>query len=393
MIRNKYFTVAILLSSLFAISCSNYRIYNLNDAPCIEIEDHGLIYALPKTVLRVEVETRKVEYKAGSYASYAEKYLGIQNVPKKDSIAWYISDVQISSYAVPDSGHYYYIESDHPTQSDFLQLSQQGLIVSINSPVDEQVDETNTDLFLNKVFNKSIKHTQLPVMDAQTERIDTTFRTIVTDSSFLRIPVLHKQQVNKTMEEKASEIADLILELREEKVALITGDINKFPDGDALGIIISEFKKIEDQYLPLFTGTQSEQVVRSVYDFTPSLQNQKSNNVLFRFSPHKGILSNTDLSGVPVMVVASDQRYTKNVESFIQHKDTIVEKAKGLFYRIPEEAVVQIVEDSKVIASKRIQLAQYGKNNILPFRFIKNKNLKIEFYPGTGALKGVSSLQ
>lgn len=385
----KIFIYLSIISIIFISSCSNYRIYNLKEAKDIEIENHGLIYALPKTVLRVEVEATQTEFKPGPYASYASKYLGISNVPKKDSIAWFISDVQISTYPEPDPNQYYYIETNRFNQTDLLTLTETGLIVSLEGEAGKPASGSKTDLFLNQVFNQPIELTQLPVMDAQTERIDTTYRTIITDTSFLRIPVLRKQQVNKSLEEKAEEIANLILELREEKIALLIGDINEFPDGKALEIIINEFEKMEKQYLPLFTGTRTEQVLSAVYEFTPTINNQGSKNILLRFSPHKGILSNTDLSGNPVMVEVINRDFTRTFDDFKIHKDTLVEESKGLVYRVPDEAIVRVVNGSKVIATKKTSIAQYGKINILPKRLISKKGIKIDFYPETGGIKSI----
>ena len=383
------FAAVMVIEMVLLSSCSSYKIYNLKDARNVDIQHNGVVYALPKTVLRIEMEVTMQELKPGPYAAYAAKYLGISNVPRTDSVVWFISDIHIESYSEPDPDHYYCVESDKSVVSDMINLSKQGLIVAINGNADYSETDSKTDLFLNQVFNKPIELSQLPVMDAQTERIDTTYRTIFTDSTFMRIPVMRKQQVNKSLEEKAEEIAGLILELREEKVALLTGDINEFPDGEALSIILHEFKEIEEQYLPLFTGSRSEQVIKAVYEFTPTSENQKSKNILFRFSPQNGILSNTDLSGIPVLVEVENQDYTTNFGDFIQYKDSLLENAGGLYFRIPDKAIVRIVQDDKVIATKKLQVAQYGKIDALPLSLLKSSK-RVEFYPETGALKGIS---
>ncbi len=379
----------LVLSAIVFYSCGSYKIYNLKDASGVEIEDHGLIYALPKTVIRIEVEASHVEFKSGPYAKYAGKYLGIANVPEQDSVTWLISDVHINSYPVPDPNHYYCVETDANFHALLFNLSEYGFLTSVGGERGREIASSETDLFLNQVFNQPIELSQLPVMDAQTERIDTTYRTIITDTSFLRIPVMRKQQVNKSLEEKAEEIANLILELREEKVALLIGDMNEFPDGKALEIIINEFREIEEQYLPLFTGTRTEKVFKTVYEFIPSINNQASKNVLFRFSPKMGILSNTNLTGSPVMIEVVNQEFTTEFLPYQFHKDTLIETGTGLVYRIPDEAVVRIVDGSKVIATQKLPIAQYGKINCLPKSLLTKKGLQIDFYPESGALKAI----
>jgi len=391
LLYQKLFTAVFLINILLVSSCSNYKIYNLKNASSHEIANHGLVYSLPKTVLRVEVTATKTAYKPGPYSLFAAKYLGITNVPKKDSVAWYISDVNINSYPEPDQDHYYFIESNRFGTNDLINLSNNGLIVSFGNNVEMETKKPKTDLFLNQVFSEAIELTKLPVMNAQTEVIDTTYRTVITDSSFLKLPVLRKQQVNKSLEKKAEEIANLILELREEKVALLIGDINEFPDGRALEIIINEFEKIEEQYLPLFTGTRTTREFKTVFEFTPSINNQKSKNILFRFSSKNGILSNTDLRGRPIMVEAINSNNTLKFDNFQLHKDTLVVEDKGIIYRIPDEAMVRIVDNKKVIATRKTNVAQYGKLNILPKRIISKKNIKIDFYPEFGSIKSIKN--
>lgn len=392
LIEEMKFKVAYLpiLLILLLSSCTSVRVFNVHDAQQYEIQHDGIIYALPRTVIRIEVEATKVVTQKGPYADYAEKYLGITNAPLKDSIQWLLSDLRISSYAEPDSNQFYFIESGKQNIAQLINVTPEGLLVSFNHKETYKQEGLQTDLFLNQVFNEAIELTQLPVMNAQTERIDTTYRTILTDSSSIRIPVLRKQQVNKSLESKAQEIADLILELREEKVALLIGDVDEFPDGKALAIIIEEFERIEERYLPLFTGTQKKESLTAVFEFNPNQENLSSKNILFRFSEDRGILSNVDLSGRPVLIEMENQGSTDHLLKFTNHTDTIIETENGLFYRIPDVTTVKVIDDTKVIATSKLPVAQYGKLAIMPLEILNRKNASIEFYPESGALKKIS---
>ena len=379
-----------LIILLVGYGCNSTRVINVKNAGDYEIKSNGVVYSLPKTILKIEVEATKFETKAGPYASYAEKFLGISDIHAYDSVKWQITDIDISYYSEPDPDHYYFVESKRSVLPQLLQLSNDGIIISINNKIEKTPVENKTSLFLNYDFSETIELNQLPVINAQTEKIDTTYRTITTDSSSMVIPVLRKQQVNKSTEEKAKEIANLILDLREEKVSLLIGDIEEFPDGKAIEIIINEFKKIENQYLPLFTGTNSEQKFKAVFEFTPNDQNLDSKNILFRFSKHNGIVSNKDLSGEPVMIEVQNLNHTKYLDDFILHKDTLTNVNEGFIYRISDKGIVKIIEGNDVIATKKVNIAQYGKINTIPGKLFKKKNIKIIFNE-SGSINSISN--
>ena len=380
----------ILFIVIFGYGCNTVNIINVNNTEDIEIKKDGIIYSLPKTVFNIEVEVSRTETKAGPYASYAEKYLGISNVIKKDSVSWQITDVNIFSYAEPDPEQVYYMESCLSAPTQLIQLTKDGLILGINGDCTSHNSENKTNIFLNNDFSETIELNQLPVINAQTEKIDTTYRTITTDSSSTVIPVLKKYQVNKSSEAKAEEIANFILDLREEKVSILIGDLKEYPDGKAMEIIMNEFRTIENQYLPLFTGKNSVQKYKAVFEFIPTNQNLDSKNVLFRFSSKNGILSNKELAGEPVLIHIQNMNNTESLDSFFCQKDTTVKNSNGLIYRLPEQANVKIIEGENVIATKKVSIAQYGKVNVLPSKILKNKNITLKFDPEYGSLISVS---
>jgi len=385
----KSIKILAILILILSFGCTSYRVVNVKDAGAIEIKNNGIIYALPKTTFQIEVVATKFETKAGPYSSYAEKYLGIPDVSKNDSIKSEITDINITSYSEPDPDHFYFIESNNTNLPQLVQLNEDGLLISINEDGEYVSEPHPTNLFLNHDFSETIELSQLPVIDAQTEKIDTTYRTITTDSSSLVIPVLRKQQVNKSTEEKAEEIANFILDLREEKVSLLIGDLEEFPDGKAIEIIINEFENIESQYLPLYTGSQSIKKYKAVFEFTPNEQNLNSKNILFRFSERNGIVSNKDLAGEPVMIEIQNLKNTINLDEFLIHKDTLVEDDKGFIYRIPDKAIVKIIEGNNVIATKKVNVAQYGKLNTIPVKLLKRRNIAIRFNQSTGSIYSI----
>ena len=61
--------------------------------------DYGVTYFLPKTVFTVQVNYSKVTQKAGPFAKYAEKYLGLneQSIIPEDRIYYTLDKVTVES--------------------------------------------------------------------------------------------------------------------------------------------------------------------------------------------------------------------------------------------------------------------------------------------------------
>lgn len=43
-------------------------------------KDYGVVYALPKTQIEIEIKANKVNYKPGEFSKYADRYLRLTNV-------------------------------------------------------------------------------------------------------------------------------------------------------------------------------------------------------------------------------------------------------------------------------------------------------------------------
>ena len=57
---------------------------------------YGIVYSLPQTALDIEViVTRSVE-KAGPFAKYAQKYLGMAPTANTDRTVWKIDDLKVN---------------------------------------------------------------------------------------------------------------------------------------------------------------------------------------------------------------------------------------------------------------------------------------------------------
>jgi len=87
----------------------------------------GVVYSLPRTGIRIEVEAEQQLLVHGPYNAFAQKYLGINDAPKADEENWIITSVKMDTYGEPDPTAVYKAVGNTAT---LLSLSEEGVIIS-----------------------------------------------------------------------------------------------------------------------------------------------------------------------------------------------------------------------------------------------------------------------
>ncbi len=377
------YLLPLLITFLFiGYSCTSVKVVHKSQLD--EIKDNSIYYSLPKTVLKVNVELTRSITVPGPFNRYADKYLGITNAIKTKNEEWSISNIEILSYPVPDNKNIYYIQSNKNSIAENIVLSNDGLLLAINKDIVVENQEFNTNSFL--VFGEeSISFTEQSVKKNLIERVDTTFKTIETDTAVSRIQVLKKFVEGKTQEENAEEAANFIIRLRKRRFKLLAGMNAKNTSGGALDIMIKELNKTEKEYIALFTGKTVTEKYNSSYEYSPTVNTTDGYNLeLFQFSKQKGIVEKGDNVILTVNNYGIDKINSYNV---LENKDKEIEN--GIVYRTPERAEIKVSINNKTLASKKLLIAQFGSLNALPSRILKCTNKQIEFYKDYGSIKSI----
>ena len=89
-----------------------------------------LVYSLPSTVIRLEVEASGEHFYAGPYAKYAQKYLGV-NARQTDAVSYSVTSVKMTPCTEADQAYRYTVAPGSGMPA-FLSLTSQGL-VSVSS--------------------------------------------------------------------------------------------------------------------------------------------------------------------------------------------------------------------------------------------------------------------
>jgi hypothetical protein len=324
----------------------------------------GVVYSLPRTGLHILVEVEQERLIHGPYFAFAQKYLGINDAPKTDEESWSITSVKMETYGEPDPNAVYRATGNIAT---LLSLSEDGVLLGINSEIKQDANKLNTNFFPQKLNNHDDVWTDLSMHSFLSDK-DSTKRA---GSNF------------KSFEEKAAEAASDIIKLRKRKAMTLGAKYDKLPpDGEAYKVMVTELDKIINDYIALFSGKVIKKSYKLSFDVVPDAKTGKG-LVAFRFSPTAGVLPESNVSGKPIMLeIEPNIDLKQKVEATAVGEGT----TKGIYYRVPVVAQARLLNGSEVLAQTKISIAQYGAITALPDGLL-NGEYSIEFHPATGAIR------
>ena len=341
----------------------------------------GIYYSLPKTVITANVTVEKTDKIKGPYASYALKYLGLANVIEENSTSYTIKSLTLSGKSIPDDEQYYFIDcSKIRRKSLSLNFGEEGMITGIckkNMELKNIFPDTSV-AGDDKYFNE---HEFLNSNIALA--FDTTIEKINLDSTVITKKNIKKVYVTKTAEQKAQEAAALILKLEEAKIDLYAGYSEVNYSKETIQYMVEKIEKMEKEYINLFTGAVVKHTQK--YSFTYIPVKGKTNIPLFRMSDKFGICDTSDYKGEAVYLAIKPIGNTDVLKSFDESRADAKEKNHGIYYRIPANACVSLIQNEKQIASSDILISQLGMISEM-----NNNNVKSVFlYPETGSVKKI----
>jgi len=325
---------------------------------------NSLVYSLPVTAVRVEIEAEKTISKVGPFYRYSQKFLNVSNVVIENKEEWKLKSVKVYTVGIPDDASRFVVTSSGTNVASLLNLTTEGILCGVNL-------EKTPDYVLPLKCNAEPK---APTIE---------------DVNFDAVPLLEKQLTKTSTAAMAEETANLIYKVRKRRFKILASDYEVLPpDGQSYEVMVRELNKYEKELMELFTGKKETFTVKKTFDFIPDSMSV-DDAVLCRFSEQKGIVGPMDLSGTPVYIQLSIDRHKKLPSGFVE-SDSKEPLRQGLFYRIPAKATVKIVDRNILLLEKEILLGQYGQLVSLPVDLLQKDNVRIELDPATGALKNIS---
>lgn len=329
----------------------------------------GIAYSLPCTGIKVNVIAEKQVRVAGPFASYAQKYLGIENASTANAENWEIKSIAFETFAEPDPKQVYKATGE---SASLLNLTSSGILAGVNS----EVQTENIPFATNNLASENLT-------------ADYPFTDLSMWGMFTKADSLKKYKVvPKSLEEKAAEAAETIFNLRSSRFRLLTNaDDEPLPDGRSFEVMAIELGNLENEQLALFIGKSVRKTYQYSFDFIPG-DNDVKGEVVFRFSENNGVLPKSDLSGKPVVI---DVNKMDDLEA-IQKKQVASQNPEagksGVYYRMPGKAAISLSYGAMVMATTRATIAQFGAVAPLPESLLDG-NYAVMFHPETGAIKSV----
>lgn len=345
----------ILLTALFAMGASlaataQTEIENFVPGATLE----GVSYFLPRTALRVTVETEKTVVTPGDLNKYAFRYLRLNDVPTAGSTTYAIKSIKVEPYGVIDNKKAYSVKVKSKTIAPLVTLTPDGILLAIN-------DEAEFSPVL-------------PIASSAVIPVDNPDASDFYSEDFLRAGSLLK---------KAETVAEEIYDIREKRTLIANGEADFNPtDGQQLQLMLERQDVKEAALKTLFTGTISKKSYTYIIDYTPKEGSKEF--TLFRFSKHLGLVDPDDMSGEPYCLRITDETVRPEIDPTI-----VPAKAKkplpDVRYRIPGRARIAIFDTKTTLFEQNYYVAQFGHVEHLSVDlFNKRFTTHVKFSPLTG---------
>jgi hypothetical protein len=329
----------------------------------LKSNDYGIRYVLPKTVLQVDIEYTETVRKAGRYAKYASRYLGLKEteIISENQTIYSLGNVKVTSVSVPNKEKSYLIVFKAKTTAPFAYLTEDGMICSINAEY------------------------ETPIADKKEEK---TENIIVQPVAFNPQSIYTEEYLRSGSISRMAEIAAKnIYKIRESRQDLLTGETENVPkDGEAMKLIFSNLDAQEKAWTELFTGTSETRIHRKQITIEPIGESDRE--VLFRFSQYLGVVDSDDLGGQPVYWSLKDLKTVLPAPPDPKKKAA---EEQRLVYNVPGKADLSLFYANEKIFSAVFDLTQFGTTEILATSLLENKKapVRIYFYPQLGAIKQI----
>ena len=302
-------------------------------------------YALPSTSVTVKVEVRQETFFAGPYAQFAKRMLNM-SVSDQDAITSEITRVELIPRVEADTDAWYTCDQE---SAALLSLSAQGLVSMGNSQVP-----------FSWRFLPGLKadFTDKGLTVPEKEAVETVFREMPTDTGLVTIPVEHKILVEKTLEDKASDAADVILQVRKERLNIASGNTDASYSGESLRAALQELERIEAEYMALFRGYSVVRKQVCTFEVLPSRGVNHHRYFVFRLTEDGPVTEG--VSGTPYYLELQPEG------SLPEEEQTDKRKIKGgVRYRIPRVCKVTFSRDGHPLLQTRLPFYQLGVESSL----------------------------
>ena len=315
----------------------------------------AMVYSLPKTEFSIEIETEKTTQKPGVFYRYSERYLATNKVITEEKTNFKLKSIKVKTRAIADSSRTYSFIPNQWLQTYHLSINPQGILCGVN---------------VNCEAEKPVN----PIVLIPTKELSKTDQLL---------PLGEEYMLAGSEAKLAEGVAKQIYRIRERRLSLLSADVDKLPaDGDSFKTMMDGLSKLERDLTELFAGKITVETQSQTISLVPA--KALNNQVLFRLSALKGIVTADDLSGVPFYINVSPAKITVNPAD---------PKAKpektALYYVLPAATQITIGDGINILYSNEFYVPQFGKTIPLPECMFRKSGMKLHIDCQTGRLLSI----
>ena len=305
----------------------------------------AVVYYTPQTQIVIDIDYESVILHRGIYADFAKKYLGTAEVVKDDDMWYRITNISTHTQTVADHSRMHKVDSNLP-----LTLTADGILEAYNGVESQKSRESQEPRDESKV-----------------------------------LPLLEEHIVGKTLAEQAQGAAKLIYRIRENRLYLISGEVDKMPaDGRAMELAINKLDEMEQQLVELFVGRIEVEKHRKTIVYTP-VATEKTD--LAYFSEQHGFTNAAN--GDPIVMNITARRQIKGNPNSDKKKAPIPSQ---ISYNLPGTANYKVSYLNELSDEADIQVAQFGVDVPLAQDLFEGKQQPhIYFNTQTGNIESIGN--
>lgn len=168
------------------------------------------------------------------------------------------------------------------------------------------------------------------------------------DAGSLPVAVDRLSSAERSAEVAAKEAAEQIFSLRRARLDLVSGEFGDGVFGGGLESALKEIDRLEREYLALFYGTRS--VTTTAERFYVAVSESQPTTIVARFSPEKGLVAKSDLTGdiILVTITPSQMSYPQS-----DVKGTVA-------YRYANNSDVAVAYGNEILARRILPIYEFG---------------------------------
>jgi hypothetical protein len=247
-------------------------------------------------------------------------------------------------------------------QTNVLSLKKEGLILDLNPAIFVSGENKGSEVSGNLLTRIS----DLGSDEYFQMQRDTAYKRMNIDSAFVRIPYIVEKKRKLPLDELADKAARRLMELRDGKHLILTGEATVFPQSDAA---INEINRMEKDYTELFTGKTIKESFTFSYEVIPQKSMIGKAETIFQFSDQTGP---SKTGGKSVTMEFAPEKKTKDL-AFAGKSKQEDKKYDRLFYRVPDVVGIKINLGSERLLDSRKLIYQFGEVVQLPANYLIGK--------------------